>query len=61
MAQLAFSFDVSRCSGCYACVVACQDQNDFVGGDVAFRHVTVHEQGKYPNAKIYSLSISCFH
>jgi len=61
MKQLVFSFDVSRCSACYACVVACQDQNDITGNDVAFRHVTIYEQGEYPNARISSLSISCFH
>ena len=27
--QLGFSFDVSRCSGCMACMAACFDQNDY--------------------------------
>ena len=49
MSQYAFSFDVSRCSGCMACVVACQDQNDFAADDVvAFRHVTKYEAGAVP-------------
>ncbi|MBN2061895.1 MAG: 4Fe-4S dicluster domain-containing protein [Deltaproteobacteria bacterium] len=61
MKQLAFSFDISRCSGCYACVVACQDQNDFTGNDVAFRHVTLYEEGEYPSARILFISTSCFH
>ena len=60
--QYAFSFDVSRCSGCMACVVACQDQNDFVAGEtVAFRHVTKHEAGTYPEVHIAHLSLSCQH
>jgi len=60
--QYAFSFDVSRCSGCLACVVACQDQNDFVAGqEVAFRHVTKHEAGSYPDAHIAHLSLACQH
>ena len=62
MSQYAFSFDISRCSGCMACVVACQDQNDFVADDeVAFRHVTKHEEGKHPFARILHLSLSCQH
>lgn len=62
MSQYAFSFDVSRCSGCQACVVACQDQNDFVSDDVvAFRHVTKYEQGEYPSASISFFSLSCQH
>ena len=24
----AFSLDIDRCTGCYACAVACMDQND---------------------------------
>jgi DMSO reductase iron-sulfur subunit len=58
--QYAFSFDVSRCSGCMACVAACQDQNDFVSDDtVAFRHVTRYEEGEYPSSRIFCLSLSC--
>jgi DMSO reductase iron-sulfur subunit len=62
MSQYAFSFDVSRCSGCMACVVACQDQNDFAADEVvAFRHVTGYESGAYPSAQISFLSLSCQH
>lgn len=60
MSQYAFSFDVTRCSGCMACIVACQDQNDFITGDVvAFRHVTTYEEGKHTAARIAHLSLSC--
>lgn len=62
MSQHAFSYDISRCSGCMACVVACQDQNDFIADDeVAFRHVTRYEEGEYPAARIAYLSLSCQH
>ena len=45
-----------------ACVVACQDQNDFIADDeVAFRHVTQYEEGEYPVARIFHLSLSCQH
>ncbi len=62
MSQYAFSFDVRRCSGCMACVVVCQDQNDFAADDeVAFRHVTKYEEGEYPQARIFHFSLACQH
>ena len=61
MAQLDFSFDVTRCSGCMACIVACFDQNDLQDGGLAFRHVTRLERGTLPIVKISFLSLSCMH
>lgn len=58
--QLVFSFDAQRCSGCMACVVACQDQNDFKAEDIALRQVTALEEGNYP-AVIAHISMSCMH
>ena len=58
---LGFSFNVSRCSGCMACVVACMDQNDLQGYDQAFRRVTRLEKGKYPAVRIGFLSLACLH
>lgn len=59
MTQYAFSLDPSRCSGCRACIVACQDQNDLEA--VAFRHVTTHEAGAYPDVRVSHFSIACQH
>jgi anaerobic dimethyl sulfoxide reductase subunit B (iron-sulfur subunit) len=59
--QLVFSFDVQRCSGCMACVVACLDQNDLPGGEHAFRHVTPYESGNWPRAGLSWLSMACPH
>jgi anaerobic dimethyl sulfoxide reductase subunit B (iron-sulfur subunit) len=59
--QLGFSFDLSRCSGCMACMVACFDQNDMPGNGSAFRHVSRIETGAYPSARIRFVSLACMH
>jgi len=59
--QHGFSFDMSRCSGCMACVVACQDQNDIPEDGQSFRQVIKMEQGAYPSAQIAFVSLACFH
>lgn len=57
--QFGFSFDMSRCSGCMACIVACMDQNDLPGDGSRFRHVTRIETGAYPSAEIHFASLAC--
>jgi anaerobic dimethyl sulfoxide reductase subunit B (iron-sulfur subunit) len=58
--QIAFHFDINRCSGCMACVVACQDQNDLPGEGPAYRQVSKFEEaGAAPI--IAHLSMSCQH
>ncbi len=60
MTELNFSLNVSRCSGCMACVVACMDQNDLPENGPGFRYVARIETGAYPSAEISFASISCF-
>ncbi len=59
--QFGFSFDISRCSGCMACMVACFDQNDLPGDGSTFRHVSKIETGSYPAALIHHVSLACMH
>lgn len=59
--ELGFSFDVSRCSGCMACMVACMDQNDIPADGRSFREVIRLEEGHYPSARIFNISMACFH
>jgi anaerobic dimethyl sulfoxide reductase subunit B (iron-sulfur subunit) len=60
MAQKGFYFDMTACSGCKACQVACNDKNNLEPGTL-FRKVYTFEGGKYPNPWVYNLSISCNH
>lgn len=59
--QLGFFFDVSRCTGCMACIVACLDQNDLPENGARFRHVSKIEVGSYPDASIRYVSLACMH
>ncbi|MGC7870159.1 DMSO/selenate family reductase complex B subunit [Desulfosporosinus sp. SYSU MS00001] len=60
MAQLGFYYDMTICSGCKVCQIACKDKNDLDVG-IFFRKVYNFEGGKYPNPWEYNLSIACNH
>ncbi len=59
--QYGFYYDQSRCSGCKTCVVACKDWNNVNPGVANWRRVTFVEQGVFPDARSYQLSMSCNH
>lgn len=59
--QLAFAFDVARCSGCMACVVACLDEKDLPAAPHAFRHVSRFENSGTVPPELSFLSLSCLH
>ena len=59
--QLGFSFNLSRCSGCMACMAACFDQNDMPGNGSTFRHVSRIETGDEPHVSIRYVSLACMH
>lgn len=59
--QFGFSFDVSRCTGCMSCIVACLDQNDLPDNGARFRHVSRIEMGAYPDVNIRYVSLACMH
>ena len=60
-AQFGFSFDLSRCSGCMACVVACMDQNDIPGDGLSYRQLIKLERGQHPRARLAFVTLACFH
>ncbi len=60
MSQKAFYYDMTICTSCKTCQIACKDKNDLEVGAL-FRKVYYFEGGKYPNPWAYPLSISCNH
>ena len=59
--QIGFYFDQSRCTGCYACVIACRDWHDIKDTSIELRKIIPLEQGKYPDVKLSYISLSCNH
>jgi len=59
--QLGFYFDQTRCTGCYACAVACKDWNDISAGLVHWRRIIPIEKGDWPDLFAAYLSTSCNH
>jgi len=59
----AFYLDVARCTGCFACAVACMDQNDLGVCDepTARRQVFAVEKGAFPDARLRYVSLACMH
>jgi anaerobic dimethyl sulfoxide reductase subunit B len=68
MAQLAFLIDVSSCSGCKACQLACKDRHGLEVGRL-WRRVVEVEGGEWTRSGdawetsvfAYSVSVSCMH
>ena len=59
--QLGFYFDQTRCTGCYACAVACKDWNNIPAGETHWRRIISLEEGEWPDLFAAYLSISCSH
>lgn len=66
--QLGLHVDMSICTGCRTCTIACKDKNDLPVGSL-FRRVIEVEGGGFtqvgetvvPNVFAYAISISCNH
>ena len=63
MTRKSLYFDVQKCVGCYACAVACMDQNDtdLLGGDLMFRSVMHVENMEAGEVRIAHVSTACMH
>lgn len=61
MTQFGFFFDQSRCTGCHACAIVCKSWNDLPPGPVKWMRVYQWEKHLFPNVRINTLAIPCFH
>ena len=59
--QTGFYFDQTRCTGCYACVVACEDWHDVPAGPAKWMRVLYNEKGKFPDVFVSYLIAPCYH
>jgi Fe-S-cluster-containing dehydrogenase component/DMSO reductase anchor subunit len=58
--QALFILDLDRCTGCAACVVACNNENP-VAENQSWRKVHTFNQQRLPAAPVFHLSLACNH
>jgi anaerobic dimethyl sulfoxide reductase subunit B len=61
MTQYGFFIDISRCTGCNACVIACKEWHDVPVGPIKWLRVFQWEKGFFPNIDLRVLPVMCFH
>jgi len=59
--QKGFYLDLTRCTSCYACVVACKAHHPSLDETLYRRRVITLETGAYPAVRLMNLSLSCLH
>lgn len=55
-----FYLDMTSCTGCRTCQIACKDKNDLAIGTL-FRRVETYESGIFPKPGLYHVSRTCNH
>lgn len=61
MTQYGFFIDVSRCTGCQACVIACKEWHDLPVGPIKWLRVFQWEKGTFPLVDLRVLPLMCYH
>ena len=60
--QIGFYFDQSRCTGCYACLIACKDWHDNMETEPQnWIRLAAIEKGKFPDLSLSYLFMTCLH
>lgn len=61
MTRLTMLIDIQRCIGCWACTVACKQENDVAPGVFRNQLYLIGPYGEYPDVKAYFLPRPCMH
>jgi Fe-S-cluster-containing dehydrogenase component len=62
MPQIGWIFDVSKCTGCQACINACKfENNTTLDFTVNYRWFVRRESGTYPAPKVEFFTLACNH
>jgi anaerobic dimethyl sulfoxide reductase subunit B (iron-sulfur subunit) len=60
--QIGFYFNQSRCTGCYACLIACKDWHDTPDAEPQdWIKIIPVEKGKFPEPSLAYLFLTCLH
>ena len=59
--QLGFYFDQSRCTGCFACAIACKDWHDVPAGPARWMRLLYQEEGRFPEVFVSHMATPCYH
>lgn len=60
MTRYGMLINTKKCIGCYACRIACQNQNDLLVNE-SFIHYVERETGSYPNTAVETIPTQCMH
>ncbi len=59
--QKGFYFNQARCTGCFACAVACKDFHDTPAGPANWMRIHYREAGNFPKLFVSHLAAPCYH
>lgn len=61
MSKMTMVIDLDRCIGCYACEIACKQENDVSLGSYWNKVQTMGPYGDFPHVEMYFLPTMCQH